>query len=104
MYKVTCDKYEVVTKSAYDMKLYISEFLLENKVVVIEKLRRMNKSEEDIVKVKNNENSNKMGYPKRYKVICEEGATEPTEDVYFMEMFVADFLLSNEKVTVVRLD
>lgn len=103
MYKVTCDKYEVVTKSAYDMKLYISEFLLENKEVVIKKLRRMNKSEEDIVKVKNNENNNKMDYPKKFKVICEDGAAT-TEDVYEMEMFVSSFLLDYEKVAVVRFD
>ena len=103
MYKVTCDKYEVVTKAKYKMELYISEFLLENKVVVIEKLRRMNKSEEDIVKVKNNENINKMDCPKKFKVICEEG-TSTTEDVYDMEMFVSGLLLDNEKVTVLRLD
>lgn len=46
----------------------------------------------------------KWGIQKKYKVICEEGATEPTEDVYFMEMVVAGDLLRNEKVTVVRLD
>ncbi|SFR59802.1 hypothetical protein SAMN05216416_0045 [Streptococcus equinus] len=39
LYKVTCDKYEVITEDVYRMEMYVASFLMDNEEVVVKRLR-----------------------------------------------------------------